>query len=98
MSDDGAVLFALLFGVPALLLSIVFAAVSFKAPRGGAALCGMLLVSEIPLLFWANRAGWVRGAGAWLIIALCICAAGLVVALVNLARGTGGAAPKDKDA
>jgi hypothetical protein len=97
MSDGGS-LFVLLFGVPSLLFSIVFAAVAMKAPRGGAVLCGMLLVSELPLLFWAGRAGYVQGAGPWLMIALCIAAAGLLIALVKLARGAGAAAPKDEDA
>jgi hypothetical protein len=98
MSDGGASLFALLFGVPSLVLAIAFALVSVKAPRGGAVLCAMLLVSGLPLLFWAGRAGWVQGAGIWLIMALCISAAGLAIALVNLARGAGRGAPQDEDA
>ena len=38
-ASDASGLFVILFGVPSLLLSVVFAAVSLKAPRGGAVLC-----------------------------------------------------------
>jgi hypothetical protein len=45
MAEDAS-LFVLLFGVPSLLLAVVFAAVAVKAPRGGAVLCGLLLASS----------------------------------------------------
>ena len=51
MAGDAG-LFVLLFGVPALLLAVVFAAVALKAPRGGAVLCGLLLASVAPLPVW----------------------------------------------
>ena len=79
-------LFALLFGVPALLFAVVFAAVSLKAPRGGAALSGMLLASVVPVAFWARSAGYFGGAGALLLGALAVSALGVVIGLVGLAR------------
>ncbi len=65
MAGDAG-LFVLLFGVPALLLAIVFAAVALKAPRGGAVLCGLLLASVAPLLFGVDRVSYMKGAGIWL--------------------------------
>ena len=52
-ATESSSLFVLLFGVPSFLLAVVFAAVSLKAPRGGAVLCGMLLASVVPIYFWA---------------------------------------------
>lgn len=82
MSD----LFVLLFGVPALLLAVVFAAVALKAPRGGAVLCGLLLASVAPMLFGVDRVGYMKGAGPWLKASVAIAAVGLAIALVGLVR------------
>jgi hypothetical protein len=81
---DSSGLFVLLFGVPALLLALVFAAVSLKAPRGGAALCAMLLASVLPIWFWAKAMGYDANAGIWLKLSLAVGAVGLVIALVKL--------------
>jgi hypothetical protein len=93
MSD----LFLLLFGVPALLLAVVFAAVALKAPRGGAVLCGLLLASVAPLLFGVDRAGYMKGAGVWLKLSVAIAAIGLVIAVVGLIRQPGKPAEAPKD-
>ena len=85
MAEDAS-LFVLLFGVPALFLAIVFAAVAVKAPRGGAVLCGLLLASVAPLLFGIDRVGYMKGAGTWLALSAVIAAIGLLVALVGLIR------------
>jgi hypothetical protein len=85
MAGDAG-LFVLLFGVPALLLAVVFAAVALKAPRGGAVLCGLLLASVAPLLFGVERASYMKGAGVWLKLSVAISAIGLVIALVGLMR------------
>ena len=85
--DDAASLFVLLFGVPALLLAAVFAAVALKAPRGGAVLCGLLLASVAPLLFGIDRVSYMRGAGWWLMAAVAIATAGLLIAFVGMIRG-----------
>jgi hypothetical protein len=82
--SEASSLFALLFGVPALVLAIVFAAVALKAPRGGAVLSGMLLASVVPVVFWARSAGYFGGAGALLLGALAISALGLVIAAVKM--------------
>ena len=84
MSSEATSLFALLFGVPALLFAIVFAAVALKAPRGGAVLCAMLLASVLPVVFWARSAGYFDAAGALLVGSLAISALGLVIAAVKL--------------
>lgn len=91
-------LFVLLFGVPALLLAIVFAAVALKAPRGGAVLCGLLLASVAPLLFGVDRVSYMKGAGIWLKGAAAVAAIGLVIALVGLIRKPRNAAEAPKDA
>ena len=83
-ASDPAGLFVILFGVPSLLLSIVFAAVSLKAPRGGAVLCTMLLASIVPIVFWAASVGYTDRAGGWLLLSLAISAIGLLIALVKL--------------
>jgi uncharacterized membrane protein YGL010W len=85
MTGDAG-LFVLLFGVPALLLAVVFAAVALKAPRGGAVLCGLLLASVAPLLFGVDRASYMKGAGIWLKLSVAISAIGLVIALVGMMR------------
>jgi hypothetical protein len=94
---EPAVLFVLLFAAPALIFAVVFAAIALKAPRGGAVLCGMLLASVAPLLFGVDRVGFLRGAGPWLGASVVIAAAGLVVALVGLARQTRKPAATPKD-
>jgi hypothetical protein len=81
-----ASLFALLFGVPALLLAIVFAAVALKAPRGGAVLSAMLLASVLPVAFWAKTAGYFALAGPLLLGSLAISALGLLIAAVQVFR------------
>ncbi len=85
MAGDAG-LFVLLFGVPALLLAVVFAAVALKAPRGGAVLCGLLLASVAPLLFGIDRVGYMKGAGIWLKLSVAIAAIGLAIGLIGLAR------------
>lgn len=79
-------LFALLFGVPALLFAIVFAAVALKAPRGGAVLSAMLLASVLPVAFWAKSAGYFEAAGPLLIGSLAVSALGLIIAAVQIIR------------
>jgi len=85
MQSEATGLFALLFGVPALLFAIVFAAVALKAPRGGAVLCGMLFGSVLPIVFWARAAGYYDGADALLLGSLAVSALGLVIAAVRVA-------------
>ena len=96
-ASDATGLFVLLFGVPSLLLSVVFAAVSLKAPRGGATLCGMLLISEVPLVFWANRAGYMDSAGWSLTLSIAIATIGLFIALAKLVWPAKRQAPNDGD-
>ena len=96
-ASDPTGLFVILFGVPSLLLSIVFAAVSIKAPRGGAVLCAMLLCSIVPIVFWAGSVGYMDRAGSWLILSLAISAIGLLIALVKLMLPGAKAIPKDGD-
>jgi hypothetical protein len=85
--SEATSLFSLLFGVPALMFAIVFAAIALKAPRGGAVLCAMLLASVLPVVFWARSAGYLEGAGALLLGSLVISALGLLVALFKLLFG-----------
>ena len=92
---DATGLFVILFGVPSLLLSVVFAAVALKAPKFGGALCGLLLISEVPLVFWAGRAGYMVSAGIWLMLSLGILVIGLFVALARIVWPPRLAAPKD---
>lgn len=86
MTSGATSLFALLFGVPALLLAIVFAAVALKAPRGGAVLSAMLLASVLPVAFWARTAGYFEVAGPLLVGSLGISALGLLIAAVQVMR------------
>lgn len=86
MDSESSGLFVLLFGVPALLFAIVFAAVAWKAPRGGAVLCGLLLASVAPLLLGVDRVGYMKDAGIWLKLAVAVAAGGLAVSLVGLIR------------
>jgi len=86
MMSDATSLFALLFGVPALLFAIVFAAVALKAPRGGAVLSAMLLASVLPVAFWARSAGYFDAAGPLLLGSLAISAIGLLIAAVQILR------------
>lgn len=81
-----ASLFVLLFGVPALLFAIVFAAVALKAPRGGAVLSAMLLASVLPVAFWAKSAGYFDAAGPLLLGSLAISTIGLLIAAVQIVR------------
>jgi hypothetical protein len=94
MASDPTGLFVLLFGVPSLLLSVVFAAVALKAPKFGGALCGLLLISEVPLVFWAGRVGYMGSAGIWLTLSIAILVIGLLVALARVVRPPH-AAPED---
>ena len=93
--SDATTLFVLLFGVPALLFAVVFAAVALKAPKFGGALCGLLLISEVPLVFWAGRAGYMASAAIWLMLSLGILVVGLFVALARIIWPPQLAAPKD---
>jgi hypothetical protein len=95
LSSGPASLFVLLFGVPALLLAIVFAAVALKAPRGGATLSGMLFASVVPIVFWARSAGYFGGAGMFLLSSLVISACGVAIGLFGLIRFSN--KPTDKD-
>jgi hypothetical protein len=94
-ASDATGLFVILFGVPSLLLAVVFATVAVKAPKFGASLCGLLLVSEVPLVFWAGRAGYMDSAGVWLVLSLGILVIGLLVALARIIWPPRVAAPKD---
>jgi hypothetical protein len=76
----------MLFGVPALLLAIVFAAVALKAPRGGGVLSAMLLASVLPVAFWARSAGYFEVAGPLLVGSLGISMLGLLIAAFQLIR------------
>ena len=73
----------------------MFAAVALKAPKFGGALCGLLLISEVPLVFWAGRAGYLDSAGIWLMLSLGILVIGLFVALARIIWPPRLAAPKD---
>ena len=84
--SESAGLFVLLFGVPSLLLAVVFAAVAVKAPRGGAVLCGLLLASVAPLLFGVERASYMKGAGIWFTLSVAIATLGLLVAFLGMIR------------
>lgn len=84
MNPEASSLFVLLFGVPALLFAIVFAAIAVKAPRGGAALSGMLFASVVPVVFWARGAGYFTGAGMFLLTSLVISACGVVIGVFRL--------------
>jgi len=84
--SEATSLFALLFGVPALLFAIVFAAVALKAPRGGAVLSAMLLASVLPVAFWARSAGYFDAAGPLLLGSLAISTIGLLIAAVQIFR------------
>ena len=84
--SEATSLFSLLFGVPALLFAIVFAAVALKAPRGGAVLSAMLLASVLPVAFWARTAGYFEVAGPLLVGSLGISTLGLVIAAFQLIR------------
>jgi len=86
MNPEATSLFALLFGVPALLLAIVFAAVALKAPRGGAVLSAMLMASVLPVAFWAKAAGYFDAAGPLLLGSLAISSLGLLIAAVQVIR------------
>jgi hypothetical protein len=86
VGSEASSLFSLLFGVPALLLAIVFAAVALKAPRGGAVLSAMLLASVLPVAFWARSAGYFEVAGPLLVGSLGISTLGLLIAAFQLIR------------
>jgi ABC-type transport system involved in cytochrome c biogenesis permease component len=84
--SDATSLFVLLFGVPALLFAVVFAAVAVKAPRGGAVLSGMLFASVVPVVFWAKSAGYYSGAGLFLLSSLAVSACGVLIGAVRMLR------------
>ncbi len=92
---DATSLFVLLFGVPALLFAIVFAAVALKAPRGGATLSGMLFASVVPVVFWARSAGYFSGAGLFLLSSLVISACGVAIGVMKQIWPSN--APTEKD-
>lgn len=94
MSETSS-LFSLLFGVPALLLAIVFAAVALKAPRGGAVLSAMLLASVLPVTFWAKSAGYFAVAGPLLVGSLAISTLALLIAAFQVIRRPKPPATKD---
>ncbi len=94
--SDATSLFVLLFGVPALLFAIVFAAVAVKAPRGGSVLSGMLFASVVPVVFWAKSAGYYSGAGMFLLSSLVISACGVVIGVFRLIRPPSPSADKDE--
>lgn len=95
MASDATNLFVLVFGVPALLFAIVFAAVAVKAPRGGSVLSGMLFASVVPVVFWAKTAGYFTGAGMFLLSSLAISGAGVAIGVFRLVRPA--RAPVNKD-
>jgi hypothetical protein len=82
--SDATTLFVLLFGVPALLFAVVFAAVALKAPRGGTVLSAMLFASIVPVVFWARSAGYFSGAGAFLLASLVIAGSGVLIGVFKL--------------
>ena len=94
---DATGLFVILFGVPSLLLSVVFAAVALKAPKFGSALCGLMLVSVVPLVFWAGRAGYLEGAGLWLLLSIAILVLGLLAAVARMLWPSQDAVPKEEN-
>ena len=94
--SDATSLFVLIFGAPALLFAIVFAAVAVKAPRGGAALSGMLFASVVPVVFWARSAGYFSGAGMFLLSSLVISGCGVAIGLFKVAWPSTRAARKDE--
>ncbi len=94
-ATESSSLFVLLFGVPSFLLAVVFAAVSLKAPRGGAVLCAMLLASVVPIYFWADAMGYMASAGIWLKLSLAVALLGLVLALFKLMLPRREPAPTD---
>ena len=96
MSTDATSLFVLLFGVPALLFAIVFAAVALKAPRGGSALSGMLFASVMPVVFWARSAGYFSGAGMFLLSSLVISGCGVAIGVFKLVWPSTPATKKDE--
>jgi hypothetical protein len=95
VNPEATSLFVLLFGVPALLFAIVFAAIALKAPRGGAALSGMLFASVVPVVFWAKSAGYFTGAGMFLLSSLVISACGVLIGLFRMIRPARPALDKD---
>lgn len=94
--SDATSLFVLLFGVPALLFAIVFAAVAVKAPRGGSVLSGMLFASVVPVVFWAKSAGYYSGAGMFLLSSLMVSACGVAIGVFRLIRPSNPSADKDE--
>ena len=93
--SEATSLFSLLFGVPALLFAIVFAAVALKAPRGGAVLSAMLLASVLPVAFWARSAGYFEVAGPLLVGSIGISTLGLIDAAIQFIRYRGKSASKE---
>jgi hypothetical protein len=52
-ASDPTGLFVLLFGIPAVILAMIFAVLSFLAPRASAVLLILLLGAHVPLMSWA---------------------------------------------
>ena len=82
-ASDPTGLFVLLFGVPAIILAVIFAALSFPLPRASAVLLILLLGAHVPLMSWAFDVGYMRSAGGWLWTSLAISLAGLTNAGVR---------------
>jgi hypothetical protein len=94
-ASEATGLFVILFGLPSLILSVVFAAVAVKAPRFGGVLCGLLLLSEVPLVFWAGRAGYLDAAGIWLMLSIAILVIGLLVTFFRILRPPAATKPRE---
>jgi hypothetical protein len=82
-ASDPTGLFVLLFGLPAVILAAIFAALSFPLPRASAVLLVLLLGAHVPLVSWAFDVGYMRSAGGWLWTSLAISIAGLMNAGVR---------------
>lgn len=96
MTSDATSLFVLIFGVPALLFAIVFAAVALKAPRGGSVLSAMLFASVVPVFFWARSADYLSGAGMFLLSSLVISGCGVAIGVLKLVWPSAPAGNKDE--
>jgi hypothetical protein len=82
-ASDPIGLFVLLFGLPAVILAVIFAALSVPLPRASAVLLVLLLGAHVPLMSWAFDVGYMRSAGGWLWTSLAISLAGLISAGVR---------------
>src|SRR6185503_359072 len=82
-ASDPTGLFVLLFGIPAVILAVIFAGLSFPFPRESEVLLILLLGAHVPLMSWAFDVGYMRSAGGWLWTSLAISLAGLMNAGVR---------------